>query len=304
MDAELLLSMGRLMLLIVVELSIILVIAMIVAELILDYVNLDKVAEILGKRGRIGGMLLGVLFGLVTPFCACATIPVVVGMNNAKLPFGITMSFLFASPVLSFMLLGGMTAVFSFETTVLYVLMIVLSALLIGNVMEAAGLAECIKRVRVEGGMQRKGLSGETRWETFVIRGKGAVVRGLKNSKRIIPYIVVGAVLGTVVISFLTEEIIFTYLGSHNIYAVPVAAAVGIPLSIDPAVTLSLCLAFHARGASMGTVVAFLISTIGASVPMFVMLSSIYKRKLIFTYVGLIFVVIVAIGFLFNILEG
>ena len=122
--------------------------------------------------------------------------------------------------------------------------------------------------------------------------------------KRFIPFIMVGACVGTVLASFLTEDLIFRYLGPQNLYAVPAAASVGTPLSIDPAATLSLCLAFYAKGASMGTVMAFLISTIGVSIPMFVMLSSIYKKKLIAIYTGLVFVAIVAIGFLFNIVGG
>ena len=301
MEPEFLYSLLKLTLWIIVELSIILIIAMIVAELILDYVNLSKVAEILGRRGRVAGMVLGVLFGLATPFCACATIPVVAGMNNAKLPFGITMSFLFASPVLSFTILGGITAVFSMEAAFFYLVLIAVSALFIGSVMETGGMSQYIKRIRVEGGMQdRADYPGLTRKQVFVIRLKGAIIRGLKSSKRIIPYVMVGACVGALVIAFLTEEIIFTYLGPQNVYAVPAAAAVGIPLSIDPAATLSICLAFHAKGASMGTVMAFLISTIGASVPMFVMLSSIYKRKLIISYVILIYCAIVGIGFLFN----
>lgn len=304
MDVELLLSMGELVLWIIIELSIILIIAMIAAELILDYVDLSKVAYILSKRGRTAGMVLSVLFGMVTPFCACSTIPVVMGMNNAKLPFGITMSFLFASPVLSFMILGGITAVFSLEITILYLLSVIAAALIIGNLMEAAGMSKYIKRVRVEGGMQHADFSGMTRWQEFVARFKVATRKGLANCKRFIPFIMVGACVGTVVASFLTEDLIFTYLGPQNLYAVPAAASVGTPLSIDPAATLSLCLAFYARGASMGTVMAFLISTIGVSIPMFVMLSSIYKKKLIAVYTGLVFVAIVAIGFLFNIFGG
>ncbi|KYK32577.1 MAG: hypothetical protein AYK19_15355 [Theionarchaea archaeon DG-70-1] len=300
MEVELLYTLGKFILYVIVELSIILIIAMIVAELILDYVDLGKVAEILGRRGRTTGMLLSVLFGLVTPFCACSTIPVVVGMNNAKLPFGITMSFLLASPVLSFMILGGITAVFNLEVAILYLLLIALSALLIGNIMEAAGMSKYIKRVRVEGGMQQADYTGMTRRQEFMVRLKGATIRGLTACKRIIPYIILGACLGTITAAFFTEEVIFRYLGPQNFYAVPAASAVGIPLAIDPAATLSLCLAFHAKGASMGTVMAFLISTIGASIPMFVMLSSIYKKKLIVVYVGLIYIAIVAIGFIFN----
>ena len=304
MDAELLIPMGKLILYIIVELSIILVVAMIIAELILEYVNLAKVAEILGRRGRITGMAFSVLFGLATPFCACATIPIVVGMNNAKLPFGITMAFLFASPVLSFGILGGITAVFSMKIAIMYLLLVFLSALLIGIVMEASNMSKYIKRVRVEGGMQQKPTCGKTPWETFVVRLKGAAIRGLKSSKIIIPYIIVGACAGTLVVYFLTEDIIIRYLGPQNLYAVPAAAAVGIPLNIDYAATLSMCLAFHAKGASMGTVIAFLISTIGASVPMFLMLSSVYKKKLIMMYTGLIYVVVVVIGLFFNVAGG
>ena len=304
MNIELLYAMSKLIVWIIIELSIILVIAMIIAELILQYIDLGKVARLLDRRHRITGMVLSVLFGFITPFCACSTIPVVAGMNKAKLPFGITMSFLFASPVLSFTILGGIAAVFSMKIALVYLIVIALSAIFIGCIMEIAGMSKYIKRVRVEGGMKYTERDEMNSWSIFKIRCKIAVKKGLIACKRIIPFIFMGACLGTLATFFFTEEVIFKYLGPQNFFAVPAAAAIGIPLSIDPAATLSLCLAFHGKGASMGTVMAFLISTIGASVPMFVLLSSIYKKKLIITYVVFIFLIIMTTGYIFNIIGG
>lgn len=304
MNGEMLYNMGLFILWVTVELSIILVMAMIVAELILEYVDLGKVAKILSARGRIAGMLLAVFFGLVTPFCACATIPVIAGMNKTKLSFSVTMAFLFASPVLSFSILGGIAAVFSPEAAVLYLLTTGLAALLIGVFMETAGMSKYVKRVRVEGGMQQSDNRGATPWQTFVLRFKAATGRGLRASKIVIPYIIIGACVGAVVMTFFTEDLALKYLGPQNLFAVPVAVAIGIPLNIDPAATLTLCVAFYAKGASIGTILGFFIGTIGVSVPMIVMLSSIYERKFIITYVGLLFLMITAIGYFFNVIGG
>ncbi len=304
MNGEILYSMGMFILWATVELSIILVAAMIVAELILEYVDLSKVARILGARGRVTSMLLAVFFGLVTPFCACATIPLIAGMNKAKLSFSTTMAFLFASPVLSPTILGGIAIVFTPKIAVLYLVITVLAAILIGFLMETVGMSKYIKRVRVEGGMQHSDCCGATPWQTFVMRFKAAAARGLRASKLIIPYIVIGACVGAVVLAFFTEETVLKYLGPQNLYAVPVAAAIGIPLNIDPAATLSLCMAFYAKGASVGTVMAFFIGTIGASVPMFVMLSSLYEKRFIISYAALILAVITGIGYVFNIVGG
>jgi uncharacterized membrane protein YraQ (UPF0718 family) len=56
------------------------------------------------------GSFLAVLFAFITPFCSCSTIPVVVTLLQKKVPFGIVMVFLFASPVLDPTILTIMTA--------------------------------------------------------------------------------------------------------------------------------------------------------------------------------------------------
>lgn len=85
---------------ITVELIVLFLAISAIVEIILMYIPQKKISKRLEKAGVFGN-ILAAGFGALTPFCACSTIPMTVGFLNAGVPFGATMSFLIASPLLN-----------------------------------------------------------------------------------------------------------------------------------------------------------------------------------------------------------
>lgn len=73
--------------------------------LMLEYIPPEKIRKAMGGEGLLGNFV-GAGFGAITPFCSCSTIPLTMGFLEAGAPFGATMSFLIASPLLNPIILG------------------------------------------------------------------------------------------------------------------------------------------------------------------------------------------------------
>ncbi len=74
------------------------------------------------KRGEGIGNLMASLFGAITPFCSCSSVPLFIGFVQAGIPMGITFSFLITSPLMNevaFVLLIGL---FGWKIALLYLL--------------------------------------------------------------------------------------------------------------------------------------------------------------------------------------
>ena len=78
-------------------------------EIILMYIPEETIRKKLSGSGIMGNVIAAG-FGALTPFCACSTIPMTVGFLNAGVPFGSTMSFLIASPLLNPIIIGMLGA--------------------------------------------------------------------------------------------------------------------------------------------------------------------------------------------------
>jgi preprotein translocase subunit SecG len=88
--------------------------------LIQQFVPDEKMREVLGKPKRGLGNILGAAFGALTPFCSCSTIPILVGLLSSGAPFGASMSFLLASPILNPIIIGLFLVLFGWKVTVVY----------------------------------------------------------------------------------------------------------------------------------------------------------------------------------------
>lgn len=63
--------------------------------------NLERVRYYIQQKHRLAGYGFGAGFGAITPFCSCSSIPLFLGFTSAGIPLGITMAFLFTSPIIN-----------------------------------------------------------------------------------------------------------------------------------------------------------------------------------------------------------
>lgn len=262
--------------------------------LVLQYVSNERLRSWLSKRGLLGNFL-GAAMGAITPFCSCSTIPMTVGLLRAGVPFGATMSFVLASPLLNPIILAMFWALLGWQACVVYGLVTFVLAIASGAFLEIIGLTLDVKKVRVSGG------SGErTTPPTFGGKLRLAFGGAWSDFRGVLVYLIIGVAIGAAIYGYLPSDFVVRIVGPHNPIAVPVAAVIGIPLYVRAETVIPIALALTKKGMSIGAVLALVIGGAGMSIPEMSMLASIFKTRLVAVFVGVVFVTAVMAGFTFN----
>jgi len=279
---------------IMVELSLLFIGISTIIGVALVYIPEDKLQRWLSHKGAYGN-ILGALMGGLTPFCACSTIPMTVGMLKARVPFGPVMSFVVASPILNPIVLSMMVALLGIKAGIIYAVVSFIAAVLFGLVLEKLGFAKQVKNVIVTGGRQNDAIL-----ETFKDKLRHAVKSALKDYRAVFLYLVIGVAIGAVIKGFIPQNLIVYVAGPQNPAAVPVAAVIGIPLYIRATTAIPIGLALIQKGMSVGAVIALIIGGAGMAIPEMSLLAGIFRPRLVGALVGVIFLTAVTAGFIFN----
>lgn len=261
--------------------------------LMLEYIPPEKIRKAMGGEGWLGNFV-GAGFGSVTPFCSCSTIPLTMGFLEAGAPFGATMSFLLASPLLNPIILGMVVAFMGWQVALIYGLTAFLLAVVSGRIWARMGLAKEVKKVRVKGGHQENDDDGP--------KYKRAARFALTNFWSMLPYLLLGVAVGAAIYGLLPDAVIVSIAGPGNPFSIPVAAVIGIPLYIRAETVIPIGVALIDKGMGIGTVIALLIGGAGASIPEVSMLAGIFKRKLIIAFLLTILLVAIVTGYLTDLL--
>ena len=120
--------------------------------------------------------------------------------------------------------------------------------------------------------------------------------------KKVAPYIVVGVIIGAAIHNLIPEHIVRSILGKQTWYAVPLATAVGVPMYADIFGTIPVAESLLAKGAGLGTILSFMMGVTTLSLPSMVMLSKAIKKKLLGTFIGIVCIGIIIVGYGFNVI--
>jgi uncharacterized membrane protein YraQ (UPF0718 family) len=204
--------------------------------LIQEYVPQDKIQRFLTKAPKGVGNVIGAGFGALTPFCSCSTIPILVGLLNTGVPFGISISFLLASPLLNPVIAGLLLMLLGWKITALYIVFTFVAAVLAGLLLERLGFASSVKSVTVEGGkvggLAADPMPGAGFWERHGPRIRRAFGFAWALFKHIFIYLMIGAAVGAAIYGFVPQDLIVKVAGPDNPLAIPIAAVIGIPMYI------------------------------------------------------------------------
>lgn len=285
---------------ITVELVVLFLVISAAIQFVQFYINPDKIRKTLSGKGVLGN-IIAAAFGSLTPFCACSTIPMTVGFLNAGVRFGSTMSFLIASPLLNPIIIGMLAATFGLKAAVLYFVMSFILSVLFGIMIEKIGGARYIKALRVKLNLSGS-LLGEKEKSLPSFREKIVISfrEAWKGLKPILIYLLIGVALGAAIYGYLPEDFVLKVAGPDNIFAVPVAAVIGIPLYIRAETAIPIGVALMGKGMSVGAVIALIIGGAGMAIPEMSMLAGIFKPRLVAMLVAVIFLTAVISGYLFN----
>ena len=263
--------------------------------LIQEYVPDETIKKALGGRHRILGSFLGAGFGALTPFCSCSTIPLLLGMLNAGVPFASAMAFLFASPLLNPVIISLFIILLGWKITALYFSVTFLAAIVIGLMLDSLGFAAQVKSVAAV-----RGCCDCEQAEDAKSRVHRSARFAFSLFRQLVPYLLLGAGIGAFIHGFVPTELISSIAGSGNPFAVPVAAIIGVPIYIRAETMIPIGLALIEKGMSTGAVLALVIGGAGASIPELTLLSAIFKRKMLAAFVLTIITIAVAVGYLAN----
>ena len=248
-----------------------------------------------GKKEGVGNFFASV-FGAITPFCSCSSIPIFYSMVDAGVPLGVTFSFLITSPLVNEYVAVLMAATFGFKIMIYYVT----SGILIGII---GGLI--LGRMRLENHLVKDILKGDKKsnekdYKRFSERLSFGVSEAKSVLKKTWIYAVIGVGLAAAVHGFVPDRFFTAAVNKGGFFAVPIAAIIGVPLYASCASIIPIAAAFVSKGVPLGTALAFLMATAALSFPEAVMLRRAMKLKLIMIFFGIVAVSIIFIGYLFN----
>lgn len=288
---------------ITVELVVLFIVITALVEIILMYIPQEKISKKIENAGFFGNVIAAG-FGALTPFCACSTIPMTVGFLNAGVPFGSTMSFLIASPLLNPIIIAMLGALVGIKAMLIYVSIAFLCAVFFGWGLQKVDAQKYVKNVRLK--KQSCCSANEETIETKKLPWSQKIAIALRAGwdtlRPIFWYLIIGVALGAVIYGYMPSDWVLKIAGPDNPFAVPVAAIIGVPLYIRAETAIPIGVALMGKGMSIGAVIALVIGGAGMAIPEMSMLASIFKKKLVAMIVAVIFLTAVISGYLFYIL--
>ena len=284
---------------IMIELIVLFLAITFIVGLIREYIPPEKIRNALTRKTQGVGNIIGAAFGSVTPFCSCSTIPILMGMIESGVGFGICMSFLIASPLLNPVIIGLLLTMLSVELVIVYFLATFAGSVIIGMLLQKLGLEKEVKDVTVVCEKREKVAMMDCDC-SFWKRNSPRIIRAWNFSvglfRHMLIYLIIGVAIGAFIYGFVPGDLIAQLAGPNNPAAIPVAAVIGIPMYVRAETIIPIGIALLSKGMSSGAVVALLIGGAGASIPEVIMLSGIFKKKLVFAFVLTILMVAILTG--------
>lgn len=248
------------------------------------------------SRGGILGNFIAALFGAVTPFCSCSSIPIFISLLKAGVPLGVTFSFLITSPIINEYLVILMVGEFGVPITIAYVG----SGLLIGTLTGAL-----LGRLKLEKHLEADIISAahanaETVIHTFATRLRYGWVEAVSVIKQIWLWVLVGVGIGAIIHNYVPEETIHSLMEATGIFSVPIATVLGVPMYGSCAAIVPIAVVLFQKGIPLGTALAFMMAMAALSLPEAIMLRRTMHLKLIGIYFGITTLAIIFTGYLLN----
>lgn len=246
--------------------------------------------------------LLASLFGAITPFCSCSSIPLFIGFVKGGIPLGVTFAFLITSPLVNEVAVAMFLGSFGVRTTIVYVVSGIVLGMLGGMVLGRMNLDRYLSGWIRD--IQRQSEAQADAWEAektsffdrlpSIVRGSWDIVRG------VLVYVLVGIGIGAAMHGFVPDGFFERYLAAGNWWSMPLAVILAVPMYANAAGIVPVIEVFVAKGVPLGTAIAFMMSVVGLSLPEATLLKKVMTWRLIGIFFGVVTVFIIISGYLFN----
>ncbi len=271
-----------------------------VVGIIRSYFSPEKTRRILGGKRIATGNVLASLLGVVTPFCSCSAVPLFLGFVESGVPLGVTFSFLISAPMVNEVALVLLFGLFGWKTALLYMSTGLIIAMVSGYIIGVLRLEKHLEPWVFE---VRAGQSGfEEEKPDFRQRISAGFDAVTDIVKKVWLYIIIGIAVGAGIHGYVPENFMAGIMGKGAWWSVPVAVIFGIPMYSNAAGIIPIVQALLEKGASLGTVLAFMMAVIGLSLPEIIILRKVLKPALLFAFVGIVGIGIILVGYIFNLI--
>jgi len=267
--------------------------------IIRHYLPIEKLRDFLASRKWFGlDYFLAAVFGTITPFCSCSSIPLFIGFLEAGIPLGVTFSFLIVSPLINQVAVVLFAGLFGWKITILYVASAILLGMISGFILSKLKLekhvADYVWKVK----------SQEHNVETNKLLFKQLLKKfwdeGFALTKKITPYVLIGIAVGAGIHGFVPEGFFEKYITAENLFAVPAATIVAVPMYASAVGIIPIMQSLVEKGIPLGTAMAFMMAVVGLSLPEALILKRVMKMKLLIYFFAITTINIIIIGYLFN----
>lgn len=242
------------------------------------------------------------LFGAITPFCSCSSIPLFIGFVKGGIPLGVTFSFLITSPLVNEVAVAMFAGTFGWKVTAIYVISGILLGTIGGFILGKMKLEKHLSPWVLQ--IQQMASSGQEEIEenhlTLIQRMPQIVKEAVSIIRGVILYVIIGIAIGATMHGYVPEGFFEEYLSGEHWYAVPLAVIPAVPMYANSAGIVPVVEVFVAKGVSLGTALAFMMSVVGLSLPEAIMLKKVMNMRLILIFFGTVAAAIILLGWLFN----
>jgi len=268
------------------------------------YFPIERLKDYLHKKKLYGlEYFFASIFGAITPFCSCSSVPLFIGFVQGGIPLGVTFAFLITSPLVNEVAVAMFLGLFGIKATLIYTVSgIVLGTIggwLLGRFNLEPLLSDWVKQI-LDNKQQQSQFQGQqlTFYQRLpeISRSAWDIVKG------VIVYVIIGIAIGAAMHGYVPENFFNNYLGGDQWWTVPLAVLLAVPMYANAAGIVPVVQVFVAKGVSLGTAIAFMMATVGLSIPEATLLKKVMSVKLIFIFFSVVTLCIIISGYLFNLI--
>ena len=264
------------------------------------YISQNKIKEWLSGRKKGAGNLMASLFGAITPFCSCSSIPIFIGFVEAGIPLGAAFSFLITSPLINEYLVVLMLGFFGWKITFVYVAGGILIGTAAGSILGSMKLEKHLVKDLIS---SNSGLVKEVKYANIKKRLQFGLNESVSIIKKLWPWILAGVAIGAAIHNYVPSEAIQGLIDKGGIFSVPIATIIGVPMYGSCAAIVPIAVVLFQKGIPLGTALAFMMAVSALSLPEAIMLRRAMNLKLIALFFGITALAIIFTGYLLNILQ-
>lgn len=268
------------------------------------YFPIERLKNYLNRKKLYGlEYLFASIFGAITPFCSCSSVPLFIGFVQGGIPLGVTLAFLITSPLVNEVAIAMFIGMFGIKATLIYtvsgITLGTIGGWLLGKLHLESLLSDWVKKI-----LENKIQQSEYEEEKLTFRQRlPYITRGaLDIVKGVVLYVILGIAIGATMHGYVPENFFGQYLGGGQWWTVPLAVILAVPMYANAAGIIPVIQVIVAKGVPLGTAIAFMMATVGLSIPEATLLKKVMTVKLIATYFGVVTLFIILSGFLFNLI--